>query len=144
MVAVVDAEGGVGGFDGEGRSGVSDADVDPLTCDDQGSTAADAAFDPGSVRVLGWVVVRRGGRRGCWRLRLVLGGWQAAQEDAVGGDLHEAAVESDGHAPAREVVADGVLPSGEADQASGVDEPFDLDRGAGSDGTGGNRWRPGG
>ncbi|WP_328414851.1 hypothetical protein OG470_21420 [Micromonospora sp. NBC_00389] len=34
LVAVVDAEGGVGGFDGEGGSSVGDADVDALTGDD--------------------------------------------------------------------------------------------------------------
>lgn len=37
-----------------------------------------------------------------------------------------------------------MLPAGEADQAGGVDEPFDLDRGAGLDDSGGDRWRTGG
>ncbi|MFF4879706.1 hypothetical protein [Micromonospora sp. NPDC000668] len=32
------------------------------------------------------------------------------------------------------------MPAGEADQAGGVDEPFDLARGAGLDGPGGDRW----
>ncbi|WFE98597.1 hypothetical protein [Micromonospora sp. WMMD964] len=68
---------------------------------------------------------------------------QAAQQDTVGADLHEAAVEADGDAPAGEVVADGVLPAGQADQAGGVDEAFDFDRGAGPNGTGGDRGLPG-
>lgn len=50
LVAVVDAEGGVAGFDGEGRSRVGDADVDALAGDDKGSSAADATFDSQRVR----------------------------------------------------------------------------------------------
>ncbi|WP_181541864.1 hypothetical protein [Micromonospora noduli] len=38
------------------------------------------------------------------------------------------------------VGADGVLAVGEADQAGGVDEPFDFGRGAGLDGACGDRW----
>jgi hypothetical protein len=37
-------------------------------------------------------------------------------------------VDADGDAPAGEVVADGVLPAGQADQAGGIDEAVDLDR----------------
>lgn len=40
----------------------------------------------------------------------------------------------------RRPVANGVLPAGEADQAGGVDEPFDLDGGAGLGGASGDRW----
>ncbi|MEH1059446.1 hypothetical protein V6U89_30105, partial [Micromonospora sp. CPCC 206171] len=123
LVAVVDAEGGVGGFDGEGCSGVRDADVDALAGDDEGSAAADTSFNP-----------HRFGCRGRWGsggagvanggdLGGAQGVGQAAQQDAAGGDLHEAAVESEGDPLSGEVVADGVLPSGEADQAGGVDEP---------------------
>lgn len=141
---MVDAEGALGGFNGEDVAGVGDADVDALTGDDQGSSAADAAFDP----------QRFGCRRRWWSggagvaeagdLGGAEGVGQAAQEDTVGGDLHEAAVESDGDASAGEVVTDGVLPASEADHAGGVDEPFDLDRGASPDGTCGDRWWPGG
>lgn len=37
-----------------------------------------------------------------------------------------------------------MLPAGEADQAGGIDEPFDFDQGAGLDASGGDRWWPGG
>ncbi|NYT96290.1 hypothetical protein [Salinispora sp. H7-4] len=46
LVAVMDAEGGVAFLDGEGCSGVGDADLDALPGDDEGASAADAAFDP--------------------------------------------------------------------------------------------------
>ncbi len=143
LVAVVDAKGGVGGFDGEGCSGVGGADVDALAGDDQRSAAADTAFDPDRFRCRsGWRsggagVADAGDFGGCQRVG------QAAQQGAVGGDLHEAAIEADRDAPAGEVVADGVLPAGEADQAGGVDEPLDLDRGASPDGACGDRWRAG-
>ncbi|MEV4717928.1 hypothetical protein AB0J94_12135 [Micromonospora noduli] len=46
LVAVVDAEGDVGGFDGERCSEVDEANMDTLAGDDQGSLAAGAAFNP--------------------------------------------------------------------------------------------------
>lgn len=46
LVAVVDAEGGVGGFDGEGGPGVGDADVDALTGDAKPFTVADPLRRP--------------------------------------------------------------------------------------------------
>ncbi|WP_165878003.1 hypothetical protein [Micromonospora sp. MW-13] len=46
LVAVVDAEGGVGVFDGDGSTSVADADVDLLTGDDEDASATDASFDP--------------------------------------------------------------------------------------------------
>ena len=57
-------------------------------------------------------------------------------------ELEQLLVEAHGQASASEVVADGVLPAGEADQAGGVDEAVDLNRVAGlADGEG---WRAGG
>jgi hypothetical protein len=53
---------------------------------------------------------------------------QAAQQHAVVDELERAPVEADGDAAAGEVVADGVLPAGEADLAAGVDGAVDLDR----------------
>ncbi|MGI5521667.1 hypothetical protein ACQEUX_11990 [Micromonospora sp. CA-259024] len=41
----MDAEGGVGVFDGDGSTGVVDADVNFLTSDDEDAPAADASFD---------------------------------------------------------------------------------------------------
>ncbi|MFC0503350.1 hypothetical protein [Micromonospora costi] len=58
--------------------------------------------------------------------------------------MQDAAVKTDGDAPAGQVVADGVLPAGEADQSGGVDETVDLDGGAGLYRAGGDRGRPGG
>ncbi|GAA4579386.1 hypothetical protein GCM10023176_56970 [Micromonospora coerulea] len=58
--------------------------------------------------------------------------------------MHDAAVEADSDAPAGEVVADGVLPAGEADQSGGVDETVDLNGGAGLYRAGGDRGRSGG
>jgi hypothetical protein len=66
---------------------------------------------------------------------------QGAQECAVlVEDLHNGAVEADDDALAGQVVADRVLPAGEADKAAGADEPVDLDRAAGF---GGQWWRSG-
>ena len=46
VIAVVDAEGSAGFFDGNGSTGVADPDVDALSGDDEGPAAADAPFDP--------------------------------------------------------------------------------------------------
>ena len=55
LVAVVDAEGVVGGFDGQGPSSVDGADVDALSCNGNGAAAADSTFDAyGFGRGLGW------------------------------------------------------------------------------------------
>ena len=69
------------------------------------------------------------GGSGLGRLRSSMPSWTS---------LEEAAVEAHGDASAGEVVADGVLAAGEADQAGGVDQPVDLDRVAGS--PAGMRW----
>ncbi|MBQ1031355.1 hypothetical protein KBX26_15280 [Micromonospora sp. C97] len=58
MVAVVDAEGGVGVFDSERLTGMTDADVDALAGDDEDAAAADAAFDAE------WLGCRGGWRSG--------------------------------------------------------------------------------
>ncbi|MEV6817102.1 hypothetical protein AB0M52_34155, partial [Micromonospora sp. NPDC051296] len=115
MVAVVDAEGGVGVFDGDGSAGVADADVDFLTGDGEDAAAADASFDAE------WLGCRGGwwsGGPGVADAGLLLWGQrvgQAAQQGSVGVEqVQDAAVEADGDASACEVVADGVLPAGEA------------------------------
>jgi hypothetical protein len=75
------------------------------------------------------VPVRRGGRRAAGP---VDGGervGQAAQQDTLVDELQEAAVEADGEPPAGEVVADGVLPTSQADHTDGTDQPIHLDRG---------------
>jgi hypothetical protein len=64
IVIVVDAPGVLGGLDGEGASGVGDADVDALPGDDQGASAADPPLDPYRV--------------GCWR------GWWAGGAGGAG------------------------------------------------------------
>ncbi|WP_319462740.1 hypothetical protein [Micromonospora sp. RTP1Z1] len=58
--------------------------------------------------------------------------------------VYDAAVEADSDAPAGEVIADGVLPAGEADQSGGADETVDLDGGAGLYRAGGDRGWSGG
>ncbi|MFR9777714.1 hypothetical protein ACL02O_16860 [Micromonospora sp. MS34] len=69
---------------------------------------------------------------------------QAAQQGPVGVEqVQHAAVEADGDASAGEVVADGVLPAGEADQADGVDETVDLDGSPRLELPGGDRRRAG-
>jgi Protein of unknown function (DUF3237) len=45
LVAVVDAEGMVGGLDGQGPSSVDDSDVNALPCNGYGAAAADPTFD---------------------------------------------------------------------------------------------------
>ena len=45
LVAVVDAEGMVGGLDGQGSSSVDDSDVNALPCSGYGAAAADPTFD---------------------------------------------------------------------------------------------------
>jgi hypothetical protein len=45
LVAVVDAEGMVGGLDGQGSSSVDDSDVNALPCNGYGAAAADPTFD---------------------------------------------------------------------------------------------------
>lgn len=44
VVAVVDAEGGAGLFDGNGSTGVADPDVDALSGDDEGAAAGSAGW----------------------------------------------------------------------------------------------------
>ena len=64
---------------------------------------------------------------------------QGAQQCAVVvEDLHDGPVNADGDALTGQVVADGLLPAGQANGTTGVDEPIDLDRPRGS---GGKRWR---
>ncbi len=116
--------------------------MNALPGNDESAAAADAPLDahrfgrrprwwPGGAGVADADVV--GGGKGAG---------QAAQQDAVGGDdLHDTAVDPDGDALSGELVADGVLPAGERDQAGGVDEPVNLDRAAGFAGLDG--WRPG-
>jgi hypothetical protein len=54
-VAVVDAEGMVGGLDGQGSSSVDDSDVNALPCNGYGAAAADPTFDlDGFGCLLGW------------------------------------------------------------------------------------------
>jgi hypothetical protein len=70
---------------------------------------------------------------------------QAAQQCPVGVEqVQHAAVEADGDASGGEVVADGVLPAGEADQADGVDETVDLDGSPQLELAGGDRGRSSG
>jgi hypothetical protein len=70
LVAVVDAQGGVGGFDVEGASGVEEADVHALAGDGQRAAVADASLDAGWFGCgLGW----RSGRAGVARSGLL--GW---------------------------------------------------------------------
>ena len=45
LVAVVDAEGMVGGLDGQGSSSVDDSDVNALPCNGYSAAAADPTFD---------------------------------------------------------------------------------------------------
>jgi hypothetical protein len=105
---------------------VVDADVDALVGDDQGAAAADPALDADRFgRGLGC----RSGGAGVTEPGLFGGGeglGQAAQQDALVDQLKEAAIEADGEPPAGEVVADGVLPAGEADHADGADQPVHL------------------
>ena len=55
LVAVVDAEGMVGGLDGQGSSSVDDSDVNALPCNGYGAAAADPTFDlDGFGCWLGW------------------------------------------------------------------------------------------
>ncbi|WP_433288319.1 hypothetical protein [Micromonospora sp. CA-244673] len=144
LVAVVDAEGGVGVFDGDGSTGVADADVDFLAGDDEDAAAAEASLDPQwRWRWLRWWssgtgvtdagLLGRGQRVG-----------QAAQQHPIGVEqVQHAAVQADGDASSGEVVADGVLSAGEADQTDGVDEPVDLDGSPGLElGGGGPAGRP--
>jgi hypothetical protein len=56
---------------------------------------------------------------------------QATQQNTVVDELEQAAIETYGDAAAGEMVADGVLPAGQADLAAGVDGAVDLDRVAG-------------
>jgi hypothetical protein len=66
---------------------------------------------------------------------------QAAQQGAVGvEDVQDALVEAGGDASSGQVVADGVLASGEGDESGGVDEPVDLDRVPGCGRSGGDGW----
>ncbi|MFF0371163.1 MULTISPECIES: hypothetical protein [unclassified Micromonospora] len=53
-------------------------------------------------------------------------------------------VEVDGDASAGEVIADGMLPAGEADQSDGVDEPVELDGASRLELAGDDRGRSGG
>jgi hypothetical protein len=46
LVAVIDAEGVIGGLDGDGAAGVADADVDALPGDDESAPAADPPLHP--------------------------------------------------------------------------------------------------
>ncbi len=57
--------------------------------------------------------------------------------------VQDAVVEAGGDPAAGKVVADRVLPAGQGEQAAGVDGPFDLDRRARRDRSGGQRWWPG-
>jgi hypothetical protein len=125
---VVDPPGGVGGLDGDGAPGVDHADVDALPGDGQGAAAADPPFHPWRVSGrLGWRTggpsvaeagqLRRGERVG-----------QAAQQNTVLDELEQAVAEADGDPAAGEVVADRVLPSGQADGADRVDGAVHLDR----------------
>ncbi len=91
--------------------------MNALPGNDESAAAADAPLD-----------AHRFGRRPRW--------WPGGA-----GVLHDTAVDPDGDALSGELVADGVLPAGERDQAGGVDEPVNLDRAAGFAGLDG--WRPG-
>jgi hypothetical protein len=118
---------------------VGHPDVDALSGNGEGTAGADPPLD-----------AHRFGCRGRWwsggagiaDASLFGGGQrvrQAAHQDTVLDQLQQAAVETYGQAPAGVVVADGVLPAGEADQAGGVDGAVDLDRVAGL--TRGDGWR---
>jgi hypothetical protein len=133
LVGVEDTECGVGGFDGEGFPCVVCPDAELLSCDDEGASGADAAVDAQPFG--GWLwwwsggagVAEPGGVGGAERVG------QAAEQHSGTGDLHEAAVEADGDALAGVVGADGVLASGESDEAVAVDQAVGLDGCAGGD-----------
>ncbi|WP_157740274.1 hypothetical protein [Micromonospora auratinigra] len=109
LVAVVDAEGGVGDFGGEGAAGVGDADVDALTGNDQGSSAADAAFD-----------LERLGRGLRWRSGgLAVVGEELAQMRR--GEAGRDGLESD--AVDEQVNDGGVDPEGDRKSGAGGAEP---------------------
>jgi hypothetical protein len=69
-VVLVDADGVVGGLDGQGPSGVGDSGLDPLPGNDERAATADPAFDARQFACPGRVVGRPGGRRGSVRVRL--------------------------------------------------------------------------
>ena len=104
---LVDTDGPVGRFHVQGASGVDDADVDPLTGQNQGASAGHAPLDPDRLGRRDWWRPGRAGvadpgdlRRGQW-----VG--QAAQQDAVRGQLQHAVVDPNGDAPAGELDPDG-------------------------------------
>ncbi|MEH0975199.1 hypothetical protein V6U77_29125 [Micromonospora sp. CPCC 205546] len=105
----MDAEGGVGVFDGQGSTGVADADADLLAGEDEDAAAADASLD---ALWFGWGSGRRAGGAGVADAGLLLCGervGQAAQQGPVGvEEVQNAVVEADGDASAGEVVGDGV------------------------------------
>lgn len=84
LVTVVDAEGGVGGFNGDNATRVGDTGVDALTGDDDAAAAADPSIEPLSAAGRGrwWAggaVVAEAGQVGASE-------WvgQAAQQGPVG------------------------------------------------------------
>jgi hypothetical protein len=142
LVGVVDAPGTVGFFDVEGLSGVADADVDALSGDDEGAAAADPTLDADWFGCgLGWW----SGGAGVAQSGLFGGGervGQAAQQDAVVDELQQAAVEAAGDPAAGEVVADGVLPTGQPDHANGGGLP-EAEQGEPLRGPGGSGYASG-
>jgi len=138
FVIVVDAEGVVGRFDGKSASRVGHADVDALPGNHESAAAADPPFHPqGFGCGLGWW----SGGAGVADAGLFSGGQRVGQAPSETSCSRPRSRRTVRRRP-REVVADGVLPAGKADQAVAVDQAVDFDRVAGPAGR--DRWWAGG
>lgn len=144
LVAGVDPESGVGGFDGDRLSGVADPYLDLPSGNADAAAAADPPVDPNDVG--GW---DRGRPRGTGVANpgyLGCGEWvqQGSQHGAVGAEqAHHPVLEADSDALPGEVEPGWVLPSGQGERAGGIDGAFDLDRGTGLGRAGADRRWPG-
>jgi hypothetical protein len=98
---------------------VDHADLDALSSNDKGTAAADSPFYSHGFWRRGWC-----GTVGPSVADTGLFDWgqrvgQARQQDTIVDELEQATVEAHGHTAAGELVADGALPTGQADLAVG-------------------------
>ena len=142
LSSVIDAEAGIGLFDGDRSPGVADPDLDPLSGDGDGTADAAAPIHP--QLCLGGC--RGGLGRACVTKPGHLGGGERVRHRAQHGavvveQVQDAVVKAGGDPSSGQVVADRVLPSGQGERAAGVDRPVNLDCHCESGCSGGDRGR---